>query len=277
MAGTTGTTPSGSSEEKQPSSAKPESKAKSSISEKGRITLWGLAIPAISSVIIAAITTVTTIASKSTDIEKLNNKTTEVQASLEKATDKADQVTVPPGTIMAYGGPIDELSLKAVGWLPCDGRAVRRVDFPKLFQIIQTGWGEGDKVNTFNLPDLRGYFLRGVSDGQTLDPDKNSRQSIKDGGNAGNRVGSVQKDSTRLPDKEFQIGSSGAHSHSITGPAAEDDGGGTDTHFAIGDSNGPRPFPNLSVTGGNHTHTVNGGGDAETRPKNAYVFYIIKY
>lgn len=254
------------------------------LSEKGRVTLWSLAIPAISSIIVAIATTVATIASKSSTIEKLNDKTSEVQAGLEQAKTKADQtiakataLTIPPGTIAPYGGPIDEPTLKASGWLPCDGRLVRREDYRDLFHIIQTSWGEGDKVNTFNLPDLRGYFLRGVSGDQLRDPDRDARQSIAEGGNVGNRVGSVQNDSTRRPNSDFLISNSGQHSHTISGPAASDDGGSADTHFAIGDNDAIRNFPHLTVTGGNHSHTINGGGDVETRPKNAYVYYIIKY
>ena len=42
-----------------------------------------------------------------------------------------------------------------VGWMPCDGRALRIQDYNALFSLLGTTYG-GDGVNTFNLPDLRG-------------------------------------------------------------------------------------------------------------------------
>lgn len=39
------------------------------------------------------------------------------------------------------------------GWLPCDGRMLRRRIYPELFKIIGTQYGDGDGSNTaFNLP-----------------------------------------------------------------------------------------------------------------------------
>lgn len=38
------------------------------------------------------------------------------------------------------------------GWLFCDGTALRRVDYPALFDFIGTRFGAGDGATTFNLP-----------------------------------------------------------------------------------------------------------------------------
>ena len=46
------------------------------------------------------------------------------------------------------------------GYLYCDGSEVSRQAYDKLFAAIGTTWGEGDGENTFNLPDLRGIFIR---------------------------------------------------------------------------------------------------------------------
>ena len=48
-----------------------------------------------------------------------------------------------------------------VGWLVADGRAVSRTTYSTLFGVIGTTYGIGDNSTTFNLPDLRGMFLRG--------------------------------------------------------------------------------------------------------------------
>lgn len=46
------------------------------------------------------------------------------------------------------------------GYLYCDGSEVGRQAYDKLFAAIGTTWGEGDGVETFNIPDLRGIFVR---------------------------------------------------------------------------------------------------------------------
>lgn len=54
------------------------------------------------------------------------------------------------------------------GWLPCDGAAVSRVTYAALFAVIGTGWGAGDGINTFNVPDLRGRVIAGDGTGPGL-------------------------------------------------------------------------------------------------------------
>lgn len=48
------------------------------------------------------------------------------------------------------------------GWLPCDGRAVSRTEYSALFNVIGTSFGNGDTINTFNVPDLRECVLVGI-------------------------------------------------------------------------------------------------------------------
>ena len=47
------------------------------------------------------------------------------------------------------------------GWLVSDGRAVERACYNVLFNTIGTTYGSGDGSTTFNLPDLRGLWVRG--------------------------------------------------------------------------------------------------------------------
>jgi len=56
------------------------------------------------------------------------------------------------------------------GWLIADGRAVSRSTYAKLFSRISTLYGSGNGSTTFNLPDLRGEFIRGVDNGRGVDP-----------------------------------------------------------------------------------------------------------
>ena len=55
----------------------------------------------------------------------------------------------PPGTILSKApGFIPR------GYLPCDGAAVSRTRYAKLFAVIGTYYGEGDTATTFNVPHL---------------------------------------------------------------------------------------------------------------------------
>ena len=58
------------------------------------------------------------------------------------------------------------------GWLVCDGSAVSRTDYADLYAAIGTVWGDGDQIATFNLPDLRGEFIRGFDAGRGVDVDR---------------------------------------------------------------------------------------------------------
>lgn len=45
------------------------------------------------------------------------------------------------------------------GYLECDGSAISRTQYTRLFNAIGTLYGSGDGSTTFNLPDLRGEFM----------------------------------------------------------------------------------------------------------------------
>lgn len=55
------------------------------------------------------------------------------------------------------------------GWLKCNGAAISRITYEKLFKKIGTRYGIGDGINSFNIPDLRGEFIRGFDDGKGID------------------------------------------------------------------------------------------------------------
>jgi microcystin-dependent protein len=72
------------------------------------------------------------------------------------------------------------------GFLTCDGSAVSRTLYNLLFAAIGTTWGVGDGTATFNLPDLRGYFLRAWDDGAGVDPGRVFGTTQHDGVNPAN-------------------------------------------------------------------------------------------
>lgn len=70
----------------------------------------------------------------------------------------------PSGQIAFFAG-----SSAPAGWLKANGAAVSRTTYAALFAAIGTTYGAGDGRNTFNLPDLRGEFMRGWDDGRGID------------------------------------------------------------------------------------------------------------
>ena len=55
------------------------------------------------------------------------------------------------------------------GWLKANGATVSRTTYAGLFAAIGTTFGAGNGSTTFNLPDMRGEFIRGWSDGRGVD------------------------------------------------------------------------------------------------------------
>ena len=109
------------------------------------------------------------------------------------------------GEIKILAGIPSNISNK---YLLCDGSAVKRTDYPDLFSVISITWGAGDSITTFNLPDLRGMFLRG-SGSQTI------FSKVYNGGNIGDPskdFASVEKDG----DNDFQDYSTGDRIYAIT-------------------------------------------------------------
>ena len=70
----------------------------------------------------------------------------------------------PSGQIAFFAG-----SSAPAGWLKANGAAVSRTLYANLFAAIGTTYGTGDGRSTFNLPDLRGEFMRGWDDGRGID------------------------------------------------------------------------------------------------------------
>ncbi len=54
------------------------------------------------------------------------------------------------------------------GFLICNGRAVSRVAYSALFNVIGTSFGTGDGSSTFNLPDFRGKVFGAIGQGSGL-------------------------------------------------------------------------------------------------------------
>ena len=95
---------------------------------------------------------------------------------------------VPAGFVMAYAH-----ETIPSGWLECNGAAISRTTYADLFGAISTHYGTGDGSSTFNIPDLRGQFIRGWDHGAGTDPDAASRTDRGDS-TTGDNVGTKQTD-----------------------------------------------------------------------------------
>ena len=73
---------------------------------------------------------------------------------------------VPVGAVFYFAA-----STEPTGFLKCNGAAVPRTgQYAALFAVTGTTYGVGNGTTTFNLPDLRGEFIRGWDDGKGVDP-----------------------------------------------------------------------------------------------------------
>ena len=70
----------------------------------------------------------------------------------------------PVGEVITFAG-----AASPIGFLLCDGSAVDRTTYADLFAVIGTIYGTGNGTTTFNLPDLRGEFIRGLDAGRGAD------------------------------------------------------------------------------------------------------------
>ena len=77
----------------------------------------------------------------------------------EEVTVTATVATIPVGTIISYVLAVANLP---PGWLLCDGSTFNQAIYPELYRA---------RGNKNTLPDMRGYFLRGLDPAGQVDPD----------------------------------------------------------------------------------------------------------
>ena len=161
---------------------------------------------------------------------------------------------VPSGTVLYFAG-----SAAPAGWLKANGAAVSRTAYAALFAAIGTTYGGGDFRNTFNLPDLRGEFIRGWDDGRGVDTPR--------------PMGSAQVDAVRQ------------HYHGIGYISPNNDDGAfvvrnwTTTEqqtLQFINGNGNSAIRTLSASSNLGTTNAIDESAGETRPRNVALLAIIK-
>jgi len=157
----------------------------------------------------------------------------------------ADNSLTPAGTVISHAG-----STAPTGYISCDGSAIARSTYSTLFAAIGTTWGSGNGTTTFNIPDLRGYFLRG-SGTSSRDPD------------SPRAVGSAQAEAFL---SHTHTDSGHTHGYSAYDSVRNADGSGSPFRNNAVSATTSIGYANLQATGG-----------AETRPDNVAVLYCIKF
>jgi phage-related tail fiber protein len=77
------------------------------------------------------------------------------------------------------------------GFLKANGAAISRFTYSALFTAIGTTFGIGDGSTTFNVPDLRGEFLRGWDDSRGVDTSRTFGSAQADDFKAHTHLGRV--------------------------------------------------------------------------------------
>lgn len=165
---------------------------------------------------------------------------------------------VPTGAVFYFAA-----NTAPTGFLKANGAAVSRTTYAALFAVTDITYGAGDGSTTFNLPDLRGEFIRGWDDARGID--------------ASRAFGSAQGYATAKPQTTTATrllgdGTTTTIDASTTNPSAI--GFTRISKTTEGVTTGSVD----SANAGQETDVLQGViGDAETRPRNVALLACIKY
>jgi microcystin-dependent protein len=178
---------------------------------------------------------------------------------------------VPSGVVMAFAG-----ATAPTGWLLCNGASVSQTTYADLYAAIGVAHGNPGG-GSFNLPDYQGRFLRGRANGSANDPNRTTRTQAAAGGNTGDAVGSVQTNATAKNGLANTSSAITAQTTVIVPNSAQDTADQANSTYSAPGFRAKvwnSANTNITVSGTAAAQTIT--GDAETRPLNAYVNYIIK-
>lgn len=165
-------------------------------------------------------------------------------------------VAIPTGTVIWVAA-----SSAPAGYVKCNGAALSRTTYSDLFAAIGTTFGTGDGSTTFNVPDLRGEFIRGWDDGRGVDTPRT--------------LGSAQSAAYASHAHSGSTSSDGAHTHTVDASNVSTFGAGTGKVML--DNTGTGTAPTTSSAGSHsHTFTTSSAGGSETRPRNVALLACIK-
>ena len=154
------------------------------------------------------------------------------------------------------------------GYLKCNGAAVSRTTEAALFAIIGTTWGEGDGSSTFNLPDLRGEFVRGWADNGSVDSGRSFASSQSDQNKQHNHTATASSTSNVTDPGHFH---NVAYSNSDSGDGVIEESGVGFSGFEPTET----ATTGITVSTSTSVSVANDGG-SEARPRNIAMMYVIK-
>lgn len=173
---------------------------------------------------------------------------------------QAVQLANPIGTVLTYAG-----TSAPSGYLFCNGQLLDlnlNPEYSALYNVINTTYNlPGDALGTFRVPNLVGIFPRGSQMGIV------TAQTISGETYNGQILGTKQQDATA---KNGLIATDSGHHHSYqqAGLGQGANGGG---------SGFPTNTPFTGQTTDNYANITVSSTDAETRPANISLGFIIKY
>lgn len=138
------------------------------------------------------------------------------------------------------------------GWLVANGAAVSRTAYADLYAAIGDRYGAGDGFTSFNLPDLRGEFIRGFDGSRGIDQ--------------GRELGSAQSDDFKAHTHNLVSTIKNGDLLSPTNQIARETAAGGDTEYHLRGTSSAATLGKSSATGG-----------TETRPRNIAMQPCIKY
>ena len=181
---------------------------------------------------------------------------------------------VPSGSVFCMA-----VATVPTGYLECNGAAVSRTTYAALFAIIGVQYGAGNGSSTFNIPDLRGEFVRGYDHGRGVDNNRsiNDPQAASNASHNHSISLSGTTSTKSLTGSVQRISETFNNSGSTTGVFSKSTGFGA--NFTPG-------APDVNDTGAfsidaSHDHTFSASGTSgsqgsEARPRNVAMMYIIK-
>jgi len=169
------------------------------------------------------------------------------------------------------------------GYLECNGAEVSRTTYAALFAVIGTAYGTGNTTTTFNIPDLRGEFVRGFDNGRGVDSGRNIANVQLSQNKSHNHPASTSISDPGHFHHSFRSGNAGERQHNSNLTSTNFPSSGTgagnknEAYNIVAQSSSPNVGQTSNVaTGVNASTTTTNDGGSEARPRNVAMMYIIK-
>lgn len=178
--------------------------------------------------------------------------------------------SVPTGLIVPWSAFYNNMPN---GWLACEGQAISRTTYNKLYNIVSTQYGSGNGSSTFNVPDLRGRVIAGYNGSNS-----NFNDVGKKGGSETHKLTMSEMPSHN---HSGSTNSTGNHKHDMRGWRLTTNGGSYKVRAREDISGDGWDGGNIGYSG-NHSHSfstsyIGSNGYHNNLQPYMSVVYIIKF